>query len=214
MLKIITLLFFSLLSNVISATEVTFKTTDNATIHANYQAKGSHAVLLAHGAIFNKESWGAFEQRLLKENFSVLAIDFRGYNQSIQGENPQALYLDIVAGVNFLRDQKGIQHVTVLGASMGGAAAVKANVSDAKGMDQLILLSPARISKPEQLSGQLLFITSKKEYVKERVVSAFDKASKPKKLLLIKGDAHAQHIFKTQESEQLTQGIIDFLKAK
>jgi len=62
------------------ATEVSFISNDNATIHANYQQRGSHAVLLAHGAIFNKESWGVFEKKLLAENFTVLAIDFRGYN--------------------------------------------------------------------------------------------------------------------------------------
>lgn len=213
MLKIIVLLFFSVLLNAVSATEITYKTVDNAMIHANFQQRGNHAVLLAHGAIFNKESWGEFEQRLLKENFSVLAIDFRGYNQSTQGDSPQARHEDILAGVRFLRNQKSIQQVTVLGASMGGAAAAKANIkSRSKGMDQLILLSPAKISKPEQLNGRLLLIASEKEYVAANITSAFDKASEPKKLLLLKGRAHAQHIFKTSEKETLTQGIIDFLK--
>ncbi|WP_140413830.1 hypothetical protein [Bathymodiolus platifrons methanotrophic gill symbiont] len=40
------------------ASEVHFTTEDNATIYAELQKRGSHAVLLAHGAIFNKESWG------------------------------------------------------------------------------------------------------------------------------------------------------------
>ena len=97
-------------------------------------------------SIFNKESWGKFEQRLLEENFTVLAIDFRGYNKSTQGDKPQALYEDILAGVNYLRGQQNISKVTVLGASMGGVAAAKASVYSERNMiDQLILLSPASI---------------------------------------------------------------------
>ena len=215
MFQVIILVFLSLLLNIASATEITFKTSDNAIIHANYHQRGSHAVLLAHGAIFDKESWGEFEQALLKENFSTLAIDFRGYNQSTYGDDLQARYKDILAGVNFLKEQKGARKVTVLGASMGGTVAAVANVSeDSKGMEQLILLSPARVLKPAKLTGQLLFIASEKEYVTQSVVAAFDKASQPKQLLLVKGTAHAQHIFNTPVKELLTKGIIDFLKQK
>jgi hypothetical protein len=64
------------------------------------------------------------------------------------------------------------------------------------------------------LNGQLLFIASEKEYVAKRVISAFSKASQLKKLLLVKGSAHAQHIFTTLQKEVLTQGIIDFLNEK
>lgn len=109
---LIAILFFSAC---LSATEVHFKTTDNATIYAQFQKRGSHAVLLAHGAIFNKESWGMFEQRLLEENYSVLAIDFRGYGKSTQGNQSGALYTDILAGVKFLKAKQGMSKITVLG---------------------------------------------------------------------------------------------------
>ena len=36
-----------------SASEVHFNTKDNATIYAHFQQRGSHAVLLAHGAVEN-----------------------------------------------------------------------------------------------------------------------------------------------------------------
>ena len=44
--------------------------------------------MLAHGAIFNKESWAKQAQLLAKEGFAVLAIDFRGYGKS-QAGSPQ-----------------------------------------------------------------------------------------------------------------------------
>jgi pimeloyl-ACP methyl ester carboxylesterase len=205
---------FTVINNGLWAAEVSFKTADNATIVANYQPRGSHAILLAHGAIFDKESWGAFEQKLLEEKFTVLAIDFRGHGKSTKGDKPQALYEDILAGVKFLRNQNIIKQVTVLGASMGGVAAAKANVfSEPSAIDQLILLSPARVSKPEALKGQLLFIASKEEYLAKAIESAYKKAPEPKKMQLFDGKAHAQHIFKTSQAKALTSSILEFLKS-
>ncbi len=195
------------------AEEVNFKTQDNATIYANYQQRGNHVVLLAHGAIFDKHSWGEFEQRLLKENYSVLAIDFRGYNKSTVGDNPIDLYKDILAGVRFLSNKQKIDKVTVLGASMGAIAASKAAVYAKDGeIDQLILLSPPQVYKPEKLKGQVLFIASEEENLTKGLESSFKKMSSSKKLELISGNVHAQHIFKTSYAEVLTGIVLDFLK--
>lgn len=196
----------------VPAKEVSFVTDDQATIFAEYQKRGSHAVLLAHGAIFNKESWGKFEQDLVTHNYTVLAIDFRGYGKSTQGKQSRALYKDILAGVQFLKAEQGINTITVLGASMGGAAAAKASVySKPESIDQLILLSPASIYQPGKLKGQLLFIASADEYLVKALQSSFDKAPQPKVLQLIPGSAHAQHIFKTSQANVLTKIILDFL---
>ena len=195
------------------AEEVNFKTADNATIYANFQGAGEHAVLLAHGAAFNKESWKEFEKILLNKGFTVLAIDFRGYNKSTQGDKVQALYEDILAGVRFLRLQKNIKQVTVLGASMGAIAAAKASAySNQNEIDQLILLSPSRVYKPESLKGQLLFIASEQEPLVRILESSYIKAPEPKSLILIKGRAHAQHIFKTAQAAVLTHAIMKFLE--
>jgi len=195
------------------AEEVNFKTQDNATIYGNYQQRGNHAVLLAHGAIFDKHSWGEFEQRLIKDNYSVLAIDFRGYNKSTLGDSPSALYEDILAGVRFLSNKQKIDKVTVLGASMGAIAASKAAVYAKNGeIDQLILLSPPQVYKPEKLKGQVLFIASEEENLAKGLESSFKKVTSPKKLELIPGNAHAQHIFKTSKAEVLTGIVLGFLK--
>jgi len=214
MLRVLLIVFCFFLAESSLAEEISFKTADKATIYANYLPRGSHAVLLAHGAIFNKDSWGAFEQRLLDENFTILAIDFRGYNKSAKGEKSGALYEDILAGVKFLRNHKNIEKITVLGASMGGVAAAKASVySKANSFDQLILLSPAKVFKAEALKGNKLFIASDKESLLKAIESAFNKAPEPKQLLLIKGKAHAQHIFNTPQADVLTTAIIKFLNS-
>lgn len=213
MQNLVYITLFFLLSSPLLAKEVYFKTQDKATIYADFQHNGAHAVLLAHGAIFNKSSWGDFEQALLAKNYTVLAIDFRAYGKSTRGDNPNALYQDVLAGVQFLQAQTGISKITVLGASMGGAAAAKANVmSKPQSIDQLILLSPASVYHPEKLNGDLLFIASKDEYLSKSLQQAYKKAPQPKMLKLISGSAHAQHIFKTPQSVTLTTIILDFLK--
>jgi len=212
-MKYLLFLVFSLFSTGLLAKEVSFATTDHATIYAQFQQRGPHAVLLAHGAIFNKESWGEFEQRLVQENYSVLAIDFRGYGKSTQGDQSRALYADILAAVQFLKAKQGVRQITVLGASMGAAAAAKASVLSAPGaIDQLILLSPASVYHAENLKGELLFIASEGEYLVKAVQSAFKKAPEAKQIVLIPGSAHAQHIFKTAQARLLTDHILNFLK--
>lgn len=210
LLLIIPLFFFWCNSE---AEVIHYSTNDNATIYADFHKRGSHAILLAHGAIFNKQSWGQFEQQLLDKNYTVLAIDFRGYGQSTHGEQSRALYQDILGGVQFLQIQSGIKAITVLGASMGGAAAAKASVyAKPQSIKQLILLSPASVYQPGKLKGELLFIASEDESLAKGLKEAYNKAPEPKTFKLIPGSGHAQHIFKTSQAGALTAIILNFLQ--
>ena len=62
--------------------EVSFETSDGGRIVANVYGEGEHAVVLAHGAVFDKESWDGLAGRLAKEGMRAIAIDFRGYGKS------------------------------------------------------------------------------------------------------------------------------------
>ena len=53
--------------------EVTFSTLDHGTVHALLQGIGAQGVVLAHGAIFNKESWGNLATALVDEGLRTLA---------------------------------------------------------------------------------------------------------------------------------------------
>jgi len=215
-MKFILLFCFSLYSLAINAQDfqsVSFSTADGGLVHANYYHSGAKAVVLAHGAIFNKESWPGLTKKLLENNISVLAIDFRGYGKSIAGNRPADKYEDILAAVRFLHSHSEIAQVSVLGASMGGSAAATASIYSKVGeIEKLILLSPASFTKPETLKGDILYIASKNERISNRVKAQFKKTPEPKQLELIEGKAHAQHILKTQEKTVLTELIIDFLK--
>jgi len=190
-------------------TEVSFSTADGGEIHALLYSSGEHAVVLAHGGVFNKESWTPLAPRLAEAGMQVLAIDFRGYGLSKPGSHGKNLYLDIIAAVSYLKEH-GATRVSVLGASMGGGAAERAATFAAPGeIDRLILLAPAAIPKPEEIqANRILYITSEGDPSVDRTRQQYENAPEPKSLKILPGDAHAQHIFKTEQAEALIDLIL------
>ena len=192
--------------------EVSFDTQDKGHIHGNLYGEGDHAIVLAHGAIFNKESWEHLATRLASEGHEVLAIDFRGYGKSKAGNQAGALYLDVLGAVEYLH-LAGAKRVSVVGGSMGGGVSAEASVASEKGrIDRLILLAATPIRRPGNLKGNKLFIVSAGDGLAGRVKQQFEKAPEPKKLVVLEGNAHAQHIFKTGQGAKLTQLIVDWLR--
>lgn len=192
---------------------VSFPTPDGGTIHADLYGKGTHAVLLAHGRIFDKESWAPLARRLEADGYQVLAIDFRGYGDSSGGTG--GLEQDVLGGIRYLREEQQATAVSVIGGSMGSGAAAQAAVLAAPGqIDALVLLSGGWVETPEQLhAARILYIASEAEPMTPGIREQYERAPQPRKLVLLPGDAHAQHIFKTDQAERLTEEILDFLAA-
>jgi dienelactone hydrolase len=192
--------------------EVSFPTRDGGRIDAHIYGDGPHAVVLAHGAVFDKESWQVLAGQLCDRGLRVLALDFRGYGRSTPGTEEGALWLDVVGAADYLR-QQGAQRVFALGASMGGGAVARASVESPEGtFDKVILLAAAPIEDPDRMrAGSLLFVVSREEHLLPRVRQQFELAPEPKRLEILEGSAHAQHVFGTDQAEALTQLIIDFL---
>jgi pimeloyl-ACP methyl ester carboxylesterase len=179
--------------------------------------------VLAHGGRFSKESWEPQARALAAAGFCVLAIDFRGYGQSRgpgQADPLSApLYLDVLAGVRYLRGT-GAETVSVVGGSMGGAAAAAAVVEAGPGeIDRLVLLGSEAGPSPERLTGRKLFITARDDTTASgtpRLIGIrqqFARAPDPKKLVILEGAAHAQFIFQTELGERLLGEILRFLLA-
>ena len=194
--------------------DVTFPSPDGGTVSADLYGSGDHGVVLAHGRIFDKESWRPLAIRLANEGMTALPIDFRGYGSSRAGEKEGALYNDVLAAISYLREA-GVEKVSVIGGSMGGGAAAGAAVESEVGdIDRLILLSPVPIKNPEAIrAGSLLYVVSAEEGMFAAVKDQYEKAPEPKRLEILAGDAHAQHIFKTNLGPDLMELIIEFLTA-
>jgi len=192
--------------------EVSFETTDGGRIVANQYGKGKYGVILAHGAIFNKESWHPFASTLADQGFCVLSIDFRGYGKSISGSNGKVLYEDVLGAVRYL-DSIGAEKISAIGGSMGGGAVAQAAVVAEEGtFFKVILLSPVPIKEPEKIkANEVIYIVSKDEKLMLTVEKQYKRVSQPKIMEVLEGDAHAQHIFKTSQASRLTELIVAVL---
>lgn len=195
-------------------TAVSFPTADGGEIHGLLYGNGDHAVILAHGKVFNKESWAPLAPRLAAAGLHVLAIDFRGYGSSQAGTEGQSFFLDLMGAMAYLR-QQGATRISLVGASMGGGVAARTAVLAEPGaIDRLVLLAPAGILKTAEMkANRILYITSEGDPSVERIREQYNLAPEPKSLEILPGEAHAQHIFKTAQAEALVElimgGLVD-----
>ena len=220
------LLLAGLVSSMLPAAEtVFFEAEDGARIEADLSGEGEHGVVLAHGGMFTKDSWDDQVPVLNAAGFRTLAINFRGRGQSTvapddpppergRGLYPVGFsphYRDVLAAIAFLREQ-GCDHVSVVGGSIGGGATATAMTAIAS--DQIsgvVLLAATPIQSIGKAKGPKLFVTTKGDNL-AGITRQFEAASNPKEMLVLKGSAHAQHIFATSQSDALIQAIITFLK--
>ncbi len=194
--------------------EISYRTGDGGVIFGNLYGEGAHAVLLGHGAVFDKESWDPLARRLAADGHQALAVDFRGYGKSKGGRSGGGgLHEDIIGGIRYLSEQ-GAARVSVIGASMGGGAVGDAVTElDQSEIDGLILLAAVPTRSPERLQGRKLFIVSEGDGSRSSVERQFQAASEPKQLTILPGDAHAQHIFRTAGGKELTDIILAWIAA-
>jgi pimeloyl-ACP methyl ester carboxylesterase len=202
---------------------ISFPTEDGGTIYADLYGSGDRGIVLAHGGRFDKGSWAKQVPDLVKAGFRVLAIDFRGRGKST---GPGAadmmsapLYLDVLAAVRYLR-KNGAKSVSVMGGSMGGAAAAEAAARCEPGeIERIVLLGSTGSDQPEQMKGRKLYILCRDDPNADgtlrltRVQADYDKTPEPKELILLDGSAHAQFIFQSDQSERAMREILRFLSA-
>lgn len=190
---------------------VSFSTEDGGKIEAAlFAAEGETAAVLAHGGVFNKESWYPQAERLKAAGVTALSIDFRGYGNSKAGSS-SSKYHDVLGAVAYL-EGKGFEKIAVIGGSMGGAATLDALAkTDSKAIVKAVLLAPAGGEAIASTKISKLFIVSMGDRFIATVNRVHEASAEPKELLVYTGDAHAQHLFKSEHAEDLTERIVKFV---
>jgi pimeloyl-ACP methyl ester carboxylesterase len=204
-------------------TTVSFPTDDGGLVYADIYGDSDRAVVLAHGGQFNKESWRKQAEALVAAKFRVLALDFRGYGKSKGPGDSEAmdapLYQDVLAAVRYLR-KTGAKTVSVVGASMGGWAAGDASIASRPGeIDRLVFLGSAPGGPANKLKSPSLFIVARNDASEDGprlpgIRKQYEKAPKPKKLIILEGSAHAQFLFQTDQADRVMREILRFLSTK
>jgi alpha-beta hydrolase superfamily lysophospholipase len=193
---------------------VSFGTKDGGKIEAALFAPAnnetdSKVVIFAHGAIFDKESWYFLAEAFQQAGISALAIDFRGYGNSTPGSSAKKMY-DILGAISYL-DTQGFTDINVVGASMGGAAVLLALDENTLPIQKAVLMAPAGGPAIRSTVTEKLFIVSENERMFSRVMAIHAASAEPKQVQVYPGNAHAQHMFKTDVRDELIERIMNFI---
>ena len=188
-------------------------------LHGFERGEGPVGVVLAHMLGSTQDSWILFVEELVKQDFHVLTFDFRGHGLSGGERNPSLAALDLGAAVEKLR-ALGASKIFVIGASMGGTAAVV--VAAGQKLQGVVTISaPLSIGKLDAteavgtLDEPALFIVGEND--DEPYTEAADRfaALTPttKRLQVIDGSAAHGTDLLTEEAERqrVTDLIMDFL---
>ena len=189
---------------------VSFGTEDGGKIEASlFSASNSKAVVFAHGAIFDKESWYFLAEAFQRKGVSALPIDFRGYGNSTSGSTTKKMY-DVLGAISYLNKQ-GYTEINIIGASMGGAAVLSALSNNPIPIHKVVLLAPAGGPPINSAVGDKLFIVSENERMFSGVMAIYNASAEPKQIKIYSGNTHAQHLFKTDVRDELSERIINFI---
>jgi fermentation-respiration switch protein FrsA (DUF1100 family) len=109
--------------------EVDFKSPDGLVLSGWYIPSSNGAVIiLCHGLFDNRTGMLDEAAMLSKHGYGALLFDFRAHGESM-GEVTTYGYKeaeDIIGALAFLRNERGVERIGVLGMSMGAAAAIRA----------------------------------------------------------------------------------------
>ena len=196
---------------------VIFRSEDGVQVSGRAHGAGARGVVLVPGGHGVGETWDRQARRLARAGFRVLAIDYRGRGPAggVEPDDTKA-HLDVIGAVRRLRAE-GARQVSVVGASWGGWAAGTAAIAVPGLIDRLVLLAHSPFDHPERLGGRKLFIVAAGDRDGtgrprlESVRAQYESAPGPKRLVVLKGAAHAQFLFLTPEGERLQAEIERFL---
>lgn len=196
---------------------VLLRSEDGVPVSSHAWGAGRNGVVLVPGGHGVGATWDRQGRRLARAGFRVLAIDYRGRGVagSVEPDDAKA-HLDVIGAVRRLRAE-GARQVFVVGASWGGWAAGTAAIAEPGLIDRLVLLAHSPFDHPERLGGRKLFIVAAGDRDGagrprlESIRAQYASTAEPKRLVVLKGAAHAQFLFLTPESERLQAEIERFL---
>lgn len=186
-----------------SGERVTFESAGSGRVVGTLFGSGECGVVFAHGAVFDKESWYPQARAITAETGAItLPIDLT--------DTPAE---DVLGAVRYVREEHNVKRVVLIGGSAGGRAILEANANADPGtIDGTLALAPAGGSTHvPNLQGRLLFVVSEGDGGADAVSTMHERAPQPKRLVTLPGNAHAQHIFDTDQGERLLSVMIEFV---
>ncbi len=179
---------------------------------------GSTGVILAHMRPADQTSWFPFATELAAVgDYTVLTFNFRGYGESSGDKEFDRVDVDLAAALSYMHRELGIEKVFLVGASVGGTAAlVVASREDVAGVVSISspgsYLQVDALSAVGLISAPKLFVTSRDDVPAARSEEEFWSAAKaPKEHQVFEGQAHGTDLFASPSAAAFEKLLIDFL---
>jgi alpha-beta hydrolase superfamily lysophospholipase len=182
------------------------------------RGNGTVGVVLAHQLGSSQAAWAPIVGDLVGKGFHVLTFDFRGHGLSIgANRDPSRADLDLGAAVGKLR-ALGATRIIVVGASMGGTAAIV--IASRENLAGVVSISaPSSIDKlnagavAAKVKEPALFIVGKSDdarYV-DGARSLYTAVSQPKELEIVDSGRHGTDLLTDPKvGSGVRKLIIDF----
>ncbi len=226
---------------------VRFDSTDGVELVGRLWGEGKTGVVLAHG--FDEQlgqgGWypvgsQSFPRALDRRGYLVLTFNFRGFSDDEDAASEGGIdvsnnWRDAMAAIDYIRLQ-GAKRVFLVGASMGGVAALRAARLPDADLDGVVSLATpqfpskyypdepqANDATPERLKAidaPLLFIAGRDDVIEgvrfaRDAQRMFDAASEPKEIVIVDSGYHSSGLVTSAEAsivKNTTKLIVDFIE--
>ena len=162
---------------------------------------GQYGVVLVHGAVYDAASWDPQARVFADHGMTVLAVE-------------QADAESVAAAIAYLRDDRGLPRVAVLGASAGSAASLAVGRDQPELVDQLILLSGTGDVASLGDFPKLFAASQGEPAASDAERMAADAPGDWNALYLAPGSAHAQAIFGSEGGSALLDALVARLEER
>ncbi|MFN3217584.1 MAG: alpha/beta hydrolase [Acidimicrobiales bacterium] len=199
-----------------AAMPVRFTTPDGQELAGTMYGDGPTGVVLAHMRGRDQGTWSDFAADAAAAGHRVLTFDFRGYGQST-GARDTELTTDLRAAIALMAGED-INRIVVIGASMGGTAAVNV-AADAELAGVVTLSAPANFMGLEaagvavDVGEPLLAIAAEDDAPYADDARAITDAALTPILQILPGASHGTNLF-ADHDEVLTDLLLEFIAAR
>ncbi len=194
-----------------------FITEDGEEISGLVYGQGEIGIVLAHMRGRNQSSWREFAMNASGTGYVVLTFDFRGYGDST-GEKDKRMDRDLEAAVRYMFFVENVRKVVIIGASMGGTAAI--TIADEYNVAAVAAISPSttygRIDALESASTMktpLLLVVAENDPPFNGYVNSLLNAASTTRYLEMTGSQHGTNLF-AEHNVELTEQLLAFVYAQ
>ena len=185
--------------------DVSFMSPSGPTVEGTLYGRGSCGVVLVPQINRDRGSWYPQAERLAEQGHVALPID--------EGDDRVEA---VLGAVEYLRAERNVSHVVVMGASTGGEAVVTAAATEPDRIDGVVALSASGgVDRADQLTGQKLFVVSRDDEQRfvDIATGLTDSASEPSQLETYNGGAHGQGLFESSHRKALWDTVLTLTTA-